>query len=114
MSGCETSVDDRVAQIGDEARALVKGASEVFEYLWPNDDVPRVISQLARRLDEEGTDAIIRLQESAARGGAEWAISLMLSWYPAADPEALAAGFRTCTSYEELHQFKGVRSTAYT
>ena len=54
------------------------------------------------------------MQESAARGGAKWALSLLLSWYPDADLEVFNEGPRAGTSYSELSQLDGVRRAAST
>ena len=54
------------------------------------------------------------LQESAARGGALWAVSLLKSWYPAADLELLKVGFRDDDTYEELKQRPDLRDAACT
>src|SRR5664279_249365 len=113
MSGCDPSTEDRVAQLADEARALANASREVFESLWPKEMAPRVFSELARRLGDAPNN-IPSLQESAARKGAEWALSLMVSWYPAAQPERLAAGLRGSDRFEDLRQRPGIRTTACT
>src|SRR5664279_6252136 len=86
MSGCDPSTEDRVAQLADEARALANASREVFESLWPKEMAPRVFAELARRLGD-ASNTILSLQESAARQGAEWVLSMMVSWYPAAQPD---------------------------
>lgn len=53
-----------------------------------------------------------RLQESAARAGTEWALSLMLSWYPDVKVTQLTAGFRRGGEFAKLHLLPGVHDTA--
>ena len=75
--------------------------------------LPELISRLAARL-EEAPDQVLAMQESAARGGAQWALSLLLSWYPDAELEVFNEGPRAGTSYSELSQLDGVRRAAST
>ena len=114
MSACQPYLPEVVAQFGRETTALVRSAREVFALLWPNDDhAPELISQLAKKL-AESPNRILELQESAARGGAQWALSLMLSWYPDADIEVFNDGPRAGMDYSELRLQKGVDRTAST
>ena len=39
----------------------------------------------------------------AARGSSDMALTLVLSWYPSIDVDALACGFHESTSFEDLH-----------
>ena len=59
-------------------------------------------------------DRVLALQESAARGGAQWALSLLLSWYPDADLEVFNEGPRSGTSYSELSRLDRVHRAAST
>ena len=91
MSACLPNVREVLAQFGREAVALVAAARKVLQALWPNDAAPALISKLAERL-AESPNRILELQESAARGGAQWAVSLLMSWYPDADIEVFNEG----------------------
>ena len=75
MSAYQPTVREVLAQFGREAVALVAAAREVLEVLWPDDEAPALISKLADRLAEY-PNRILELQESAARGGAQWAALL--------------------------------------
>ena len=92
---------------------MVATACEVLETLWPNDGVPELISVLAKQLAET-LDLILELQESAARDGAQWAMSLVLSWHPDADIEVFNEGLRAGTDYSELRLVEGVHRAAST
>ena len=92
---------------------MVASAREVLQLLWPNDDAPELISRLAERLAEL-PNRILELHESAARRGAQWAVSLLLSWYPDADIEVFNDGPRAGTDYSDLRLLEGVHRTAYT
>ena len=48
------------------------------------------------------------------RSGAQWALSLMLSWYPDTDIEVFNDGPRAVTNYSELRLQNGVDRTAST
>ena len=78
MSACQPYLQEVVAQFGREVVALVAAAREVLNLQWTNNNAPELISRLAERL-AKSPDRILELQESAARGGAQWAISLLLS-----------------------------------
>ena len=58
--------------------------------------------------------AVQELQESAASGGALWAVSLLKSWYPVADLELLTVGFRDGDTYAKLKQRPDIRDAACT
>ena len=47
MSGCHPTIEDRVTQLGEEARALANAGNAIFGYFWPNDVMPRILSKLA-------------------------------------------------------------------
>ena len=59
---------------------------EILKILWPHDDALDVISRLAEWL-ADSLDRILQLQESAVRGGAQSALSLLFSLYPDAGIE---------------------------
>ena len=81
-----------VAQFGRESALLATAAREVLEVLFPFDtDLPELLSRLAHQLTE-APYRILALQEYAARGGAQWALALLLSWYPDADFEVFNEG----------------------
>ena len=111
MSACQPTVREVLAQFGRETVALVAAAREVLQVLWPNDSAPAIISKLADQL-AKSPNRILDLQESAARGGAQWAVSLLLSWYPDADIEVFNEGPRDGTDYSELRLLNGVHRTA--
>ena len=66
MAGLNLSALKMAETFGEEVQALVHVAGELFQLLWPGEDVPVLISELATRL-ENADEAITRLQESAAR-----------------------------------------------
>ena len=114
MSGCQPTLQEVLGQFGRENAQLAKAARELLQVLYPYDTaLPELISRLAAQLAEV-SDQVLAMQESAARGGAQWALSLLLSWYPDADLEVFNEGPRAGTSYAELSQLDGVRHTAST
>ena len=113
LAGCSTTVVNHVEQLGIDACALAYAARRLCRNVWPGKGTPVVLSELARRLGEAPA-AVQELQESAARGGALWAVSLLKSWYPAADLELLKVGFRDDDSYEVLKGCPDIRDAACT
>ena len=113
VAGCSTSVADRVDRLGVDACALAFAAGRLCRYVWPGQGIPIVLAELARRL-ALAPAAVQELQESAARGGALWAVSLLKSWYPAADLELLTVGFRDDDTYAKLKQRPDLRDAACT
>ena len=71
------------------------------------------MSKLADQL-AESPNRILEQQESAPRGGAQWAVSLLLSWYPDADIEVFNEGSREGTDYSELRLLNDVHRTGST
>ena len=103
-----------LAQFGRESALLATVARELLQVLFPYDTaLPKLTSRLAKQL-AEAPDRILELQESAARGGAQWVLSLLLSWYPDADFEILNEGARAGTEYSKLRLLDGVHCTAST
>lgn len=111
MAGLKLSALQMANTFGEEAQALVGIAGERFQQLWPGEDVPELISELAAWL-EKADVAITRLQESAARGGAEWTLCLLRSWHPEIRLEDFTLSFRTGTSYKDLREDPEIRETA--
>lgn len=71
LAGCHVSIEECLAQLGEEARALASSLRPVFEYIWPNDTPPAVLSKLAGRLEggaelSGAVEGIIVLEESTA------------------------------------------------
>ena len=103
LAGCRTSTVDFAEQQGIDACALAYAARRLCRDVWPGQRPPSVLPELARRL-REAPARVLELQESAARGGALWAVSLLKSWYPDADLELLKEGFRDDDSYDALKE----------
>ncbi|XP_014752055.1 uncharacterized protein LOC106865772 [Brachypodium distachyon] len=59
---------------------MLNAGIPAFRALWPGEEAPSVIPELAKRL-LEGEDRLSEWQESAARVGADEALSFVLSWY---------------------------------
>lgn len=59
---------------------MVDACLQTFKALWPGEEVPEEIPALAKRL-HEGPSRLNEWRESAARVGADEALSFVLSWY---------------------------------
>ena len=69
---------------------LLKSATHVHKALWPEASSPRTIDNLAEQLSE-GDDRLRAWRESAARAGADEALTWVLSWYEDLDLDKLTA-----------------------
>ena len=80
---------------------MKEAAGGVLKNLWPDAPVPETLHDLSVHLD--GAPAGIDEQmEMASRGGADMALTLVMSWYPDVKVDMLTGGFRTGTSLEGL------------
>ena len=114
LSACQPTLREVLDQFGRESALLATAAREVLQVLFPYDKaLPKLLSRLADRL-AEALKRVLELQESAARGGAQWALSLLLSWYPDVDLEVFNEGPRAGMSYSELSRLDGVHRAAST
>jgi hypothetical protein len=66
-----------VTMLGHELRLAVE---ELFRLLWPTETLPADLAHLVKWL-ETAPDRLLDWKESAARTGANMALSFMLSWY---------------------------------
>jgi hypothetical protein len=66
-----------VTMLGHELRLAVE---ELFRLLWPTETLPADLAHLVKWL-ETAPDRLLDWKESAARTGADMALSFMLSWY---------------------------------
>ena len=115
MASFEPTAEDRVAALDEEAQALRGAGEAVLAATWESEAVPDDMAELAARL-QEVPDAVERLRESAARSGAEMALTMIMSWHNSGfDPAGLARmthGFRQGTSFADLQARPGVREAA--
>ena len=82
-----------LAQFGRESALLATAAREVLGVLFPYDTtLPELISR-------------------PARGGAQWALALLLSWYPDADFKVFNEGLQDGTAYPKLRLLEGFHRT---
>ena len=86
-SGAYFSMDDhlagmaaRVGPITKLGWELRKAAEELIRLLWPTETLPQDLSNLISWL-ERAPDRFLDWKESAARAGADMALSFVLSWY---------------------------------
>ena len=113
IAGYETSVADRVAQLGIDATALSYTVRKLCKYIWPGKGTPIVLAELAHHL-ALAPAAVEELQELATRAGALWTVSLLKSWYLDGDLELLKEGFRDDDSYEALKERLDIPDAACT
>ena len=74
------AMEARLAAIGELSGRLCATAEEVYKVLWPDLPVPETPLWLAKWL-AAAPGRVDEWRASAARGGAEMALSFMLSWY---------------------------------
>ena len=117
LSSVSLSTADVVDQLKRDAKELANVSREVLNELSGEEALPAdhdlAYPVLAGRL-EMLPDRVLRLQESAARAGAEWTLSLLLSWYPDADLKLFEDSFRGEDTYEKCRRLPGVRHAACT
>jgi hypothetical protein len=75
-----------ITMLGYELR---KAAEELYRLLWPTETLPTEIANLVRWL-ENAPDRLCDWKASAARAGADLALSFVLSWYEEVDLDRLA------------------------
>ena len=96
----------RLAPVGEHLGRLRDAAVEVFKVLWPGQAVLETTLRLAKWL-AVAPGRINEWRESAARAGAEMALSFVLSWYDEVRLDQLAtrrAGAAATEPFlEELH-----------
>ena len=66
-----------ITMLGYELR---QAAEELFRLLWPTETLPSELANLVKWL-EGAPDRLLDWKESAARAGADMALSFVLSWY---------------------------------
>ncbi|KAM0898012.1 hypothetical protein ACQ4PT_022202 [Festuca glaucescens] len=66
-----------ITMLGYELR---QAAEELYRLLWPTETLPGEIANLVKWL-ENAPDCLLDWKESAARAGADMALSFVLSWY---------------------------------
>lgn len=85
--------NDRVAQLGADAKKLWETGRLIHEVLWPADNnIPDTLHEMSLKLDD-APEVIERLQDTAARGGAEQALAQVLAWYDGVDLHKVGRGF---------------------
>jgi len=67
---------------------LLSAGIRTFKALWPGEDAPETVEVLAEFL-MESEDRLCEWRESAARAGADEALSFVLSWYEGINLECL-------------------------
>ncbi|KAK1609321.1 hypothetical protein QYE76_032994 [Lolium multiflorum] len=75
-----SSMAARVEPITKLGWELRKAAEELIRLLWPTETLPQDLSNLIAWLDR-APDRFLDWKESAARAGADMALSFVLSWY---------------------------------
>jgi hypothetical protein len=75
---------DRVEPITMLGYELRKAAKELCRLLWPTEMLPGELSNLIKWL-ETAPDRFLDWKDSAARAGADMALSFVLSWYDEVD-----------------------------
>ena len=67
--------NDRVAQLGSDAKKLWEMGRLIHEVLWPAEtEIPDTLHAMSLKLDD-APEVLERLQDTAARGGAEQALA---------------------------------------
>jgi hypothetical protein len=74
------SMAARVEPITKLGWELRKAAEELYRLLWPTETLPGELSNLIKWL-ETAPDRFLDWKDSAARAGADMALSFVLSWY---------------------------------
>ena len=81
------SMDDHLASMAARIEPITmlgyelrQAAEEVYRLLWPTETLPGDIANLVKWL-ETAPDRLCDWKESAARAGADMALSFVLSWY---------------------------------
>jgi hypothetical protein len=74
-----------ITMLGYELR---KAAEELYRLLWPTEMLPGELANLVKWL-ESAPDRLLDWKESAARAGADMALSFVLSWYEEVDLDQL-------------------------
>jgi hypothetical protein len=84
MDDYMASMAARVEPITKLGWELRKAAEELIRLLWPTETLPQDLSNLISWL-ETAPDRFLDWRESAARAGADMALSFVLSWYSEVD-----------------------------
>ncbi|KAK1670905.1 hypothetical protein QYE76_059064 [Lolium multiflorum] len=84
MEDYMASMAARVEPITKLGWELRKAAEELIQMLWPAETLPHDLSNLISWL-ERAPDRFLDWRESATRGGADMALSFVLSWYNEVD-----------------------------
>jgi hypothetical protein len=74
-----------MTMLGHELR---QAAGDLFQMLWPTETPPGDLAVLVKQL-QEGPDRLLDWKDSAARAGAEIALSFVLAWYEEVDLDQL-------------------------
>ncbi|KAK1613914.1 hypothetical protein QYE76_019431 [Lolium multiflorum] len=74
-----------MTMLGHELR---QAAEDLFQMLWPTETPPSELADLVKRL-RDGPDRLLDWKDSAARAGADIALSFVLSWYEEVDLDQL-------------------------
>ena len=90
-SSAHFSMDDYLASMAARVEPITmlgyelrKAAEELFQLLWPTETLPGELSKLIKWL-ETAPDRFLDWKDSAARAGADMALSFVLSWYDEVD-----------------------------
>lgn len=75
-----TALNARLSPLKTIGVHLLDAAIRAYNVLWPGSEAPASVSELARCL-MASEDRLIEWRESAARVGADEAMSFVLSWY---------------------------------
>jgi hypothetical protein len=94
-SSVNFSMDDHLAPMAARIKPLTmlgyelrKAAEELYRLLWPTETLPGDLAKLVKWL-ENAPDRQLDWKESAARAGADMALSFVLSWYKEVDLDQL-------------------------